>query len=86
MKNEFSFPDFYGANIHALIDCLSSMRYPDDEMSEVTLQNDEILLIEAIGLSQSNIEIVGNFLAAIEQTNNREIERNQLPSIFLSCK
>ncbi|EMH4164457.1 barstar family protein [Pluralibacter gergoviae] len=32
MKILFGFHDFYGKNTHALIDCLTSLRYPEDGM------------------------------------------------------
>ncbi|NLR56919.1 barnase inhibitor [Chitinophaga polysaccharea] len=83
MKSIMGFPDFYGANVNALIDCLSSMRYPDEGMSKITLSLTEILLIEVIGLSQSNVVILNNLLVAIENVNNRELSRGRTPSIYM---
>ncbi|MEM9528218.1 MAG: barstar family protein, partial [Bacteroidota bacterium] len=39
----FGFPDFYGNNIHALIDCWSSLRFPQDQMSKICLDRDQAL-------------------------------------------
>jgi len=83
LKSIMGFPDFYSANVNALIDCLSSMRYPDEGMSKVTLSLTEILLIEVVGLSQSNIVILNNLLIAIENVNNRELTRGRLASIYM---
>jgi len=87
MKKKFGFPDFYGANINALIDCLSLMRYPKAEMCKFILQPDEILLLETTGLYHTNDDILGLLIYTIECVNSREIERNEfkLPSIYLSC-
>ena len=35
----FGFPHFYGGNYPALVDCWSSLRYPDDAMSELVLDS-----------------------------------------------
>lgn len=53
-------PDFYGANVNALIDCMSSMRFPEERISNIALDKDEILIIECKGLSQSNDSIIIN--------------------------
>jgi len=46
-KAAFGFPDFYGRNMDAWIDCLSSLR-DDDGMSSFVLGADEILEIEIL--------------------------------------
>ena len=80
----FQFPDFYGKNIHALIDCLSSLPYPEHEMSGFTLDSDEVLLIETVGLSKMNLTCLSHFLTAIEFVNQRKISRNLEKMIYLS--
>ena len=44
-KAAFGFPDFYGNNLDAWIDCLSYLR-DDDAMSSFRLQPDEVLTID----------------------------------------
>lgn len=83
LKEKMGFPDFYGGNVNALIDCLSSMRYPEDGMCKTTLRNEEVLLIEAARLSQSNVVILNNLLIAIEHVNNRELDKGRGPSIYM---
>ncbi|MCM0340387.1 barstar family protein [Bacteroides fragilis] len=83
IKQKLGFPDFYGANVNALIDCMSSMRFPEERMSNITLDKDEILIIECKGLSQSNIVVLNNFLISIEHVNQRELKRGNSPSIYL---
>lgn len=84
LKDLFGFPDFYGKNIHALIDCLSSLRYPEEGMTEVVLGKDEILLLETKGLSQKEQFFIIDLLIAIENVNQREITGGNPPSIYLS--
>jgi hypothetical protein len=83
LKEKMGFPEFYGGNVNALIDCLSAMRYPDEEMSKITLGNEEVLLIEVARLSQSNVVILNNLLIAIENVNNRELNKGRGPSIYM---
>jgi RNAse (barnase) inhibitor barstar len=86
LQATFGFPDFYGKNIHALIDCLSSLRDVDDGMSEFILRNTkDVLILNVKNLSNTNRLIANNFIVAIEQVNNREVARGLTPSIILSC-
>ncbi|MEE3664884.1 barstar family protein [Brenneria sp. g21c3] len=71
MKSIFGFPDFYGKNTHALIDCLTSLRYPDDGMTTITLKKDETLLLEVNNLNYRNIEVVNTFFSSIQYVNYR---------------
>lgn len=44
LKKEFGFPDFYGANVNALIDCWTSLRFPEDGMVEITIEDNEVII------------------------------------------
>lgn len=46
-KAVFGFPDFYGNNMDAFVDCLSYLR-DDDGMSTVRLGSDEVLQIDIL--------------------------------------
>lgn len=43
-KQLFGFPDFYGNNFHAFVDCLTSLRIPEDGMTSVNIKQDEYYL------------------------------------------
>jgi hypothetical protein len=83
LQKEFGFPDFYGKNVNALIDCWTSLRNPQDGMCTLTLEKDEILLLELKGLSSCSIVIMHNLLVAIESVNQRFKERNHEIPIML---
>jgi len=83
LKEEFGFPDFYGANSHALIDCLSSLRYPEDRISEITLQQDEILILECRGLAFKKDTFLRELIAAVSAVNEREVFKGNEPSLFI---
>lgn len=83
LKQKFGFPNFYGKNVNALIDCWSSLRHPEDEMAEIALEKDETLdLVVKCLLSKKGI-IVNNFLISILSVNQRYIRRNESPPINL---
>jgi hypothetical protein len=79
----FGFPEFYGKNINALIDCLSSLRYPEDEMSETILKKNESLILDVRNINLLKNDILKELLIAIEAVNKRERNRKRLPSIYL---
>lgn len=80
----FHFPDFYGKNVNALIDCWSSLRYPEDEMVGVTIDKDESLLLEVKAMSRLNPIMMNHFVNAVEGVNERFIEEiGQEPLIIL---
>jgi RNAse (barnase) inhibitor barstar len=42
----FGFPDFYGKNMNAWIDCMTSLDKPEDGMSSIHCSPDSVLTIE----------------------------------------
>ena len=55
-KEKLGFPDFYGMNGDALIDCLSSLREPWAGMTKVSLEEDEVLLIYCNDLTKAKFD------------------------------
>ena len=72
MKELLGFPDFYGMNWDAMIDCLSYMRQPSAGMSSVALNDDEALVI-----------YIAVFIDVIRAVNEREINAGNSAQIFL---
>ncbi len=83
LMTKLMLPSFYGKNVNALIDCLSSLRHPEDEMTGISLGEDEILTINIKGLSKVNEICLKHFLISIENVNMRETSMEKLPSIRL---
>lgn len=83
MKETFGFPDFYGKNIHALIDCLSSLRFPGDGMTKIHIDMNETLIIEAINFSSLEEEIIKNFIFSIEAVNQRSILKERCAPLLV---
>ena len=69
-KKEFRFPDFYGMNMNAWIDCLSYINDEGDAMSRFNLINGEILEIEISDTKDFNSRLPEIFDALVECTAN----------------
>lgn len=73
------FPNFYGRNMNAWIDCMSSIDEPDDGMSTVTVNPGESLDIVVLGTEQgiaSCPEIFQELLECTACVNQRFIDNN----------
>ena len=81
-KDKLGFPDFYGMNWDALIDCLSCLREPTYGMTTVALENDEVLLINCNDLHSAKFDI-DVFLDVIEAVNARGLAWFDKPFVFL---
>ena len=83
LADTFGFPDFYGKNVNALIDCWSSLRFPEDEMAGFTFEKDEQILLSVKGLSGMSELIMNHFLISVESVNQLSFDRKQIPLIVL---
>ena len=84
-KREFGFPDFYGNNMDAWVDCLSYLR-DDDGMCKFRLDLDEVLRIEVIhasALHAKNPEIIEELQFCVEAINNRYADYGEKPALEL---
>ena len=86
LSNLFGFPDFFGRNINALIDCFFSLRYPQDEMTKIHISASEYLLLELHHFSSASEEIREILIIAIENVSLKCKEKDQNPSIMLLLK
>ena len=84
-KEAFGFPDFYGNNMNAWIDCMSYLTV-DDGMTQIKISSDEILQIEVTRTENFNTRLPEIFDALVECTafvNNRFIEAKESARISL---
>jgi RNAse (barnase) inhibitor barstar len=65
-KETFGFPNFYGANMDAWIDCMSSITNPDEGMSEITVNVGEVLVLEVSETESFKQRCPEQFLALVE--------------------
>ena len=86
MKELFGFPDFYGKNAHALIDCLTSLRYPEDGMTSINIGKDDYILLEVSNIKyhENDSEMTKILFSSIQFVNYRCNFMGDNPSILLS--
>lgn len=83
MKLLFGFPDFYGINFYAFNDCLNSLRYPEEGMSQVHIDKDELLILEIKGIDLISDELRYNFLLSIKVINRNAISFGDNPLVYI---
>lgn len=84
-KSEFGFPDFYGMNMDAWIDCLSYLD-EEDRMSRFTLEKGELLHIEIFDTEDFNSRLPEIFDALVECSafvNRRYVSDGKPPVLSL---
>lgn len=83
-EEAFGFPDFYGKNMNAWIDCMSSL--DEEGMTKFLLEEDETLFIEITHTEEVNRrvpEIVDALIECTAFVNQRYFETNKKPKIAL---
>ncbi|HCY62268.1 MAG TPA: barnase inhibitor [Oxalobacteraceae bacterium] len=84
-KEAFGFPDFYGNNLDAWVDCLSYLR-DDDGMTRFRLAENEVLEIELAqsdALRQHAPELLEEVAFCIEGINERYTDYGEKPALKL---
>ena len=83
----FEFPDFYGRNMDAWIDCMTSIDTPDDGLSGIHCERGGFLTIELDNVNTLNGDRSEYFEAITDCTafvNWRRIENGGKPVLSLS--
>ncbi len=86
-SHAFGFPDFYGRNMDARIDCITSIDEPDDGMSKIHCKKGSFLTIElnnAQELKEKHFEQYEAIIECSAFVNWRRIESGESPVIALS--
>lgn len=81
----FGFPDFYGRNMNAWIDCFTYLA-DDDGMSRFVLEKDEQLFIHILNFKEFLCrlpEICSAFLECTAVVNQRYISCGEIPRLVL---
>ncbi len=83
----FGFPDFYGKNMNAWIDCMSSLSCPDDGMTKIHCEMGNMITVELEGAKEfkvRNPELFNAITDGVAFVNWRLIETNEQPVLALS--
>jgi len=85
-QRELGFPDFYGRNMDAWIDCMTSVDTASDGMTTVTVQPSEILVLRIDDPFDFRRRCPAQYDALVESTafvNFRRVEIGESPVIAL---
>ena len=85
----FGFPDFYGRNMDAWIDCLTSLDCADDGMTSIHVKPGGVLTLEIADAEYLKKECPEKYDALIECAafvNWRRMERRNAPVVALSFR
>ncbi len=85
-KEAFGFPEFYGKNMNAWIDCMSYLHDEDAGMTRFNLDVTETLNIEIAAIESLNVrcpEIVDALIECSAFVNKRYLEAGKRPVLAL---
>ena len=77
-KEKFGFPNFYGANMDAWIDCMTSLDAPQDGMTTVHVEKGQVLTLQLDNVDSFRQRCPDTYAALIESSafvNCRRIEK-----------
>jgi hypothetical protein len=86
-KETLGFPNFYGNNMDAWNDCMTSLDSPEDGMSKITVDKGDILVLEienAASFKKRCPEIYMDLIECTAFVNYRRMEKGLLPVLTLS--
>ena len=87
-RTAFGFPDFYGNNMDAWVDCLSYLR-DDEGMSKFRLGPDEVLQIEVADaelMRKQAPEVLEEMAFCIDAINERYADYGEKPALQLTLR
>jgi Barstar (barnase inhibitor) len=85
-QRELGFPDFYGRNMDAWIDCMTSVDTPSDGMTTLTVQPGELLVLRMDNPFEFRRRCPEQYDALVECTafvNFRRVGVGELPVLAL---
>ncbi|MCE2957569.1 MAG: barstar family protein [Bacteroidota bacterium] len=86
--HEFGFPDFYGRNMNAWIDCMSDLDHPEYGMTtKICLKKGECLVLSithAEEFKKHNSDIYESLIECSAHINLNRIQQGKQPFIYLA--
>jgi hypothetical protein len=85
----FGFPDFYGRNMDAWIDCMTSLDNPDDGMTRIHAEKGKVLTMRLENVARFREQHPDLYAAIIESAafvNWRRIEAGEVAILALSFR
>ena len=83
-SKKFGFPRFYGRNMNAWIDCMSSLDSPEDGMTTIHAEAGGIIIIELENVNSLDNQIYGALVECTAFVNYRKLEIGEPAVLTLS--
>jgi len=86
-KRKMGFPDFYGANMNAWIDCMTCVDAPEDGMSAIHAPRDGVLVLTLDSVQDFKKrcpELFDELVSSVAFVNWRRLETGDAPVLSLS--
>jgi hypothetical protein len=86
-SNTLGFPDFYGRNMSAWVDCMTNLDDPDAGMTKISVHKGEVLSVVIENAADFKRRCPEQFTALLESAafaNGRRIEQGEPPVLALS--
>jgi len=83
-SREFGFPDYYGRNMDAWIDCMSSLDVPEDGLSDLHCARGEMIALHLSNVDRMPDDVFAALNECTAFVNWRRVEAGQPPLIALS--
>jgi len=84
MQEVFGFPDFYGRNMNAWIDCLTSLDEPEDGMTKVHVEKGKVMVLRIKGISGLKKDMREALIEDAAFVNYRRLEVGEPAVLALS--
>ena len=83
----FGFPDWWGHNLDALNDCLTTLRGPKgDEMTSFHLEVNEKIVLEVVNTAKAKFNVTNSLYSVIEGLNQFFFEIDSNSAILLDIR
>ncbi|WP_228351000.1 MULTISPECIES: barstar family protein [Limnobaculum] len=79
----FGFPDFFGRNVDAVIDCIFGVRYPEEGMTKINISKDGCLALKIKNFSNAPDIVKETIISIIEFVNYKYQFKEMNPAILL---
>jgi RNAse (barnase) inhibitor barstar len=86
-QREFGFPEFYGRNIDAWIDCMGDLDKPENRMSTFTVKKGQMLVFHLTNVDELKSKAPDIYYALMEcsaHINRSRMGSGELPLLALS--
>ena len=86
-QREFGFPEFYGRNVNAWMDCMEDLDKPDHRMSTFTIKKGQMLVLHLTNVEELKSkapDIYNMLLECPAHINRNRMTSGELPLLILS--